>query len=37
MLLGARKVSDLSHLADDDLDDMGMSCEEKVNIRVTVG
>ena len=35
--LGARKVSDLCHLGDDDLDDMGMSREERVNVRVTVG
>ena len=35
--LGARKISDLSLLGNDDLDDMGMKIEDRANIRIHVG
>ena len=35
--LGARKVSDLAHLENGDLDDMGMTPWERADIRISVG
>ena len=35
--LGARKVSDLAHLEQGDLDDMGMTPYERADVRISVG
>ena len=35
--LGPRKVSDLAHLEQGDLDDMGMTPYERADVRISVG
>ena len=34
--LGARRVADLAHINDEDLDDMGMGPDERANVRITL-
>ena len=35
--LGLRRISDLALLSDDDLDQMGMPVDLRVNIRISIG